>query len=53
MSNEYENLRDYFKDLYQILLGQIDGPRLGSFIQLFGIEKTKELIQSKIRNSNL
>jgi len=44
----YENLRDFFKELYQILLGQDEGPRLGSFIKLFGIEDTKALIKSKI-----
>ncbi len=44
MNAGYENLRDYFKDLYQILLGQTEGPRLGSFIQLFGIEQTRKLI---------
>jgi len=44
----YENLRDYFKELYQILLGQTEGPRLGSFIKLFGIEETKKLIQAKL-----
>ena len=44
----YDNLRDYFKELYQILLGQSEGPRLGSFIKLFGIDKTRELILSKI-----
>ena len=44
----YENLRDFFKDLYQILLGQTEGPRLGSFIELFGIKETQTLIQEKI-----
>ncbi|MBL3284941.1 Lysine--tRNA ligase [Rickettsiales endosymbiont of Paramecium tredecaurelia] len=44
---QYENLRDYFKDLYQILLGQEEGPRLGSFIKLFGIEQTLDLIKQK------
>ncbi|MES2214892.1 MAG: lysine--tRNA ligase [Pseudomonadota bacterium] len=44
----YENLRDFFKEMYQILLGQTDGPRLGSFIALFGIENTKSLILEKI-----
>ena len=47
----YENLRDYFKELYQILLGQTEGPRLGSFIQLFGIEKTRELINTSHSHS--
>jgi len=44
----YENLRDFFKELYEILLGQSQGPRLGSFIKLFGIEDTIKLIDSRI-----
>ncbi len=45
---EYGNLRDYFKELYQILLGQEEGPRLGSFIELFGIDGTVKLIEEKL-----
>lgn len=45
----YHNLREYFQELYQILLGQTDGPRLGSFIKLFGIEETKQLIRNKLK----
>jgi lysyl-tRNA synthetase class 1 len=48
MGAGYENLRDYFKDLYQILLGQIEGPRLGTFIKLYGIAQTIELIKEKL-----
>lgn len=44
----YENLRDFFKELYEILLGQSEGPRLGSFIKLFGIQETIKLIESKV-----
>jgi lysyl-tRNA synthetase class 1 len=44
----YENLRDFFKDLYQILLGQTEGPRLGSFFKLYGIENTIKLIEGKL-----
>lgn len=44
----YENLRDFFQDLYQILLGQSQGPRLGSFFKLYGIKSTMELIKSKL-----
>lgn len=43
----YKNLRDFFKELYGILLGQTEGPRLGSFIKLFGINETIRLIDSK------
>ncbi|MEM6339028.1 MAG: lysine--tRNA ligase, partial [Pseudomonadota bacterium] len=44
----YENLRDFFKEIYQILLGQTQGPRLGSFFKLYGIADTIKLIESKI-----
>jgi lysyl-tRNA synthetase class 1 len=48
MNSGYENLRLFFSDLYQILLGQTEGPRLGSFIKLHGIIETQNLIRSKI-----
>lgn len=44
----YENLRDFFQELYEILLGQTQGPRLGSFFKLYGIEETINLINDKI-----
>ena len=44
----YENLRDFFKELYEILLGQTQGPRLGSFFKLYGIKETIKLIESKL-----
>lgn len=44
----YENLRDFFKELYQILLGQTQGPRLGTFFKLYGTEDTIKLIKSKL-----
>ncbi len=40
----YENLRQWFQALYEILLGQSQGPRMGSFIALYGIEDTLTLI---------
>jgi lysyl-tRNA synthetase class 1 len=46
MESGYENLRFFFSDLYQILLGQTEGPRLGSFIKLYGINNTKSLIST-------
>ena len=48
MKSSYQNLRDYFKDLYQILLGQEQGPRLGSFIKLYGITSFIDLINSNL-----
>jgi lysyl-tRNA synthetase, class I len=43
----YSDLKVYFADLYQILLGQKEGPRLGSFIKLFGISNSKKLFSIK------
>ena len=37
-------LRDWFKTLYEILLGQEQGPRLGSFFALYGLPSTRKLI---------
>ncbi len=39
-----DNLRDWFKAIYEVLLGQSQGPRFGSFIALYGVEETRALI---------
>ena len=43
-THDFTNLRDWFKALYQVLLGQDQGPRFGSFIALYGVAATRELI---------
>jgi lysyl-tRNA synthetase class 1 len=40
----FEQLRDWFKALYETLLGSSQGPRMGSFIALYGVENTRKLI---------
>jgi lysyl-tRNA synthetase, class I len=40
----FENLRDWFKALYETLLGSSAGPRMGSFIALYGVANTRTLI---------
>ena len=40
----FENLRDWFKALYETLLGAEQGPRMGSFIALYGVENSRKLI---------
>lgn len=44
-----KNMRDWFLALYQILLGQDQGPRMGSFIALFGVENFVKMVEEKIR----
>ena len=40
----FETLRDWFKALYETLLGTSQGPRMGSFIALYGVENSRRLI---------
>lgn len=44
----FENLRDWFKALYEVLLGQSQGPRFGSFAALYGVENTARLIDESL-----
>lgn len=48
MQLEFENLKDWFSGFYEVILGQEQGPRLGSFIKFYGIKKTIELLNKKI-----
>jgi len=48
--HKFENLKDYFKLVYQVILGQDQGPRLGSFIKLFGIGETIDYLKKIIDN---
>ena len=40
----FEQLRDWFKALYETLLGSSQGPRMGSFIALYGVANTRTLL---------
>jgi lysyl-tRNA synthetase class 1 len=43
--HDFPDLKSWFNALYRGLLGQEDGPRMGSFIALYGLENTKKLIE--------
>lgn len=45
----FSDLRQWFGTLYEVLLGQAEGPRMGSFIALYGIAEMRALIQEKLR----
>lgn len=49
----FENLRDWFKALYEVLLGQSQGPRLGSFFALYGLEESCRLIRRALDGEDL
>ena len=43
-TGSFAELRDWFKALYETLLGSSQGPRMGSFIALYGVENSRKLI---------
>ncbi len=44
-----ENLRDWFKLIYEVVFGDENGPRMGFFISFFGVNETKELLMNKLK----
>ena len=44
----FENLREWFQALYQVLLGQDQGPRFGSFAALYGKDQTVAMIKEAL-----
>jgi lysyl-tRNA synthetase, class I len=48
-AHAFEPLRTWFSALYEVLLGQPQGPRFGGFIELFGVDNTRALIAKALR----
>jgi len=46
--HEFENLRNWFKAIYEVCLGQSQGPRFGSFVAIYGPEETAQLIEDAL-----
>ena len=44
-----DNLRDWFKLIYEVIFGDENGPRMGFFISFFGVNETKELLINKLK----
>jgi lysyl-tRNA synthetase class 1 len=44
----FEPLRDWFRALYEVLLGASQGPRFGGFVALYGVEETVALIEKAL-----
>ena len=49
----FPSLRDWFKALYEVLLGQEQGPRMGSFIALYGLKDSVALLNRAIAGEDL
>ena len=43
--------KDWFRTLYRIFLGQSQGPRIGSFVALLGLEKAVERIEAHLASA--
>ena len=43
-TGDFPELRDWFRALYETLLGSSQGPRMGSFIKLYGVANSRKLI---------
>ena len=49
----FEPLRLWFTGLYEVLLGQSQGPRFGSFVAIYGVAETVDLIERALRGDDL
>jgi lysyl-tRNA synthetase class 1 len=52
-AHAFENLRAWFRTLYEVLLGESQGPRFGSFIALYGVKETAHLIRRALKGEDL
>ena len=49
----FEPLRLWFQALYEVLLGQSQGPRFGSFAAIYGVAETITLIERALKGEDL
>ncbi|MBI1391577.1 MAG: lysine--tRNA ligase [Alphaproteobacteria bacterium] len=44
----FENIRDWFRGLYEVVFGQSEGPRMGPFAKIYGAAATADLIDEAL-----
>jgi lysyl-tRNA synthetase class 1 len=49
----FADLKAWFQSLYEILFGQTQGPRMGTFIALYGVNETIALVRRALAGENL
>ena len=49
----FADLRAFFQALYEILLGQTQGPRFGGFVAVYGVKETVALIRRALAGEDL
>lgn len=45
----FESLRDWFRALYEVLFGQSQGPRFGSFAAIYGLPETIAMMETALK----
>ena len=48
----FEPLRSWFQALYEVLLGSSQGPRMGTFFALYGVENSRRLIADALEKAD-
>ncbi|MBC8158533.1 MAG: lysine--tRNA ligase, partial [Alphaproteobacteria bacterium] len=51
--HDFADLKSWFRALYETLLGQSQGPRMGSFIALYGVDESIALIRRALAGEDL
>ena len=44
----YDNLREWFKGIYEVCFGQTEGPRMGNFIAIYGVANSAAMIRDAL-----
>ena len=52
-THEFEAMKDWFRALYEVLLGASQGPRFGGFAALYGVDETVALIDRALKGELL
>jgi lysyl-tRNA synthetase class 1 len=53
MQHGFADLKHWFQAMYEVLLGQSTGPRMGSFIALYGVKETLALLRKVQKGESL
>ncbi|MEX0645119.1 MAG: lysine--tRNA ligase [Parvularculaceae bacterium] len=48
----FENIREWFTGLYEVVFGQSEGPRMGAFTKIFGAKATARLIDEALARTS-
>ena len=48
-AQDFDNIRDWFKGLYQVVFGQSEGPRMGPFAKIYGANATADMIDAALK----